>query len=332
MTARPFNPALAATAREQYGVISLGEARATGADPRALSRLSERGLLDNRGHGVLAVVGAPSNPYQEAWQAVLSVGLPCALRAQWALWARRLLPGDPPSPPQIAIPNHRKLVRRDDAVIRRINWWYDQAQVDELIELGGLPVLSPIDSLVTAAAHISDAALLTALQEARHRRIVDITELIRRRRRGLPGSTRIGRVAATYLAGHDSTYEVTTYAVLTAGDDTGMHRNVVLVDGEGNRLGPVDGYHEDGAAYEADGPAGHSSRQAKDRDRWKDSCAGRMGIPMPRFTPEQICDPTTARARWLDARRIAREAGVGRRLRVEHLPGRGCSCGHRPAP
>ncbi len=327
MTERAFPKALAATSRTQSGTISIDEARSARADRRALYRLADSGVLENRGHGVLVLTGAPRDALQRAWAAVLSVGQPCALRAEWALWARNLIPAVPGCPPQIGVPADRKLVRRSDVDLQRITWWDSQARVDELASLGGLPVLSPVDSLVTAAAFVSDGLLLAAVQEAVYRDQLRHSDLIGRRRRGLPGSPRIGRVAATYLLGHDSAFEVTSYAVLTAGDSAGMHCNVVLVDPEGRRLGPVDGFHEDGAAYEIDGRAAYSGRRREKRDEAKSSLAKEMGIPLPRFRAADIADPASARARWLDARADARARGVGARLTIEHLPGRRCRCG-----
>ncbi len=296
---------------------------------KSIRRWRESGVLEARGHGTYVVAGSPDGPLREAWVAVLEVGEPCALVGSWALWARRLVPGMPEGQPQIGVPARRKLRRRMAARIRRITWW-PSAVVDRLDEHGGLPVLSPIDSLVTAAPAVSDATLLAALQEAVFRGEVSPTELVRRRRRGLPGSARIGRVVAVYLIGHDSWLEVTAFEVLTAGDACGMHCNVVVVDERGRRLGPLDGYHEDGAGYEADGRVAHGSRRQKARDGGKDALAREMGVPLPRFIASQLGNPAAARARWLAARAQARTAGIGQRLRVEHLPGRSCPCGHIP--
>lgn len=330
MSRDQFTQPLAATARSQSGAISLAEARQAKVDRRSLYRLAGKGVLDNRGHGVLVVAGAPRDDLQRAWAAVLAVGPPCALRAEWALWARGLIRGAPVTDPQIGVPHTRKLVRRDGAVVRRISWWTTDARVDELDHLGGLPALSTLDSIVTAAPHVSDATLLAAVQDAAYRGELSIAALIRRRRRGLPGSPRIGRVVATYLRGHDSALEVTAFAVLTDGDMSGMHTNVILVDEDGRRLGPVDGYHEDGAAYEVDGRSAHANRRRRERDKQKDSRAAEMGVPLPRFDARQISDGPSARERWLAARAEARESGIGARLTVVHLPGRGCCCGHRP--
>lgn len=330
MPEQAFPRTLAATARAQAGAFSLDQARLARVDQKVLHRLAEKGVLDNRGHGVMVVAGAPRDDLQRAWSAVLSVGQPCALSAEWALWARGHLRTPPEGAPQIGVPDSRKLVARDCASIRRISWWTGNSAVEELRHCGGIPVLSAIDSIVTAARCVSDASLLAALQDAAFKGEVSVAELISRRRRGLPGSPRLGRVIATYLTGHDSAFEVTTYAVLTAGDTRGMHTNVILVDGQGRTLGPVDGYHEDGAAYEADGRSVHGNRRRRDRDRLKDDRAREMGVPLPRFDSRQISEGATARARWLGARAAARASGVGRRLTVQHLPGRGCCCGHRP--
>ncbi|HVE99261.1 MAG TPA: type IV toxin-antitoxin system AbiEi family antitoxin domain-containing protein [Mycobacteriales bacterium] len=329
MPRKVVTPPLAATARAQHGALSAGQARWSGVDRRTLARLAEAGVLVRDEYGVYTVVGAPVTPLQRAWVAILAVGAPCALRAEWALWAQGLIRYAPSGPPQVGVPHTRKLVRRDGALLRRISWWRAEARVDQIDALGGLPVLSTVDAIVTAAPHVSDATLLAAVQEATFRGDLSLPDLIRRRRRGLPGSPRIGRVVTTYLRGHDSVFEATTYAVLTDGDNSGMHCNVVVTDGHGRRIGPVDGYHEDGAAYEADGRAWHSRRRHVDRDARKDALAASIGLPLPRFTTVDIADGAAARARWLDARATARAGGTA--FTVEHQPGRSCPCGHRAA-
>ena len=313
--------ALTATARAQAGCFSPLQARSAKVHHDVLDKWVQSGIV-RRVHDVYVVEGAPASELQACWIAVLAVGKRVALRGLTAAWLRKVPGIKPPEVPQLLVPSTRTPSVEGIADVRRVGDWsaYTISKVD------GLPVLAPLDTVLTSAPQLSDAALLRVLQDLCFRGEIDLVALAQRRRRGLPGSDRLGRVLATYLLGHDSTFESFGYGILNGADLAPDHCNVIIVAPDGNRVGPVDGYFEaEGVAYDLDGRRAHDARARRERDAKKVVHASEVGVLLRRFGPDEVADHRGFIAA-LRAQLRGREAPPG--LEVEHLPGRSCPCGH----
>ena len=193
----------------------------------------------------------------------------------------------------------------------------------------GIPCLGTLDGVITLAAHCEDGELHTVVQALAYGGELDVAALMRRRRTGLPGSARIGRVGAHYLLGLDSPQEVEAYRVLRAGGIPPQHLNVWVRTPNGVTIGPFDGYDEVGAAYEVDG-IHHTEPARIASDARKGAAAETAEIELVRFFSSHIAARTPMLEAWWATRAAAADRGAGPRLRVLHAANRGCPCGHRP--
>lgn len=280
---------------------------------------------------VYAAATEPRTPQLERWVLLLAAG-PDARLAELAACAAHGFADGSYARPVVGVPAWRHPQVAAAFRVRRITFWNDV----DVVYVDGMPVLGVRDAILTAARVSSVGRLLGLIQQATYEHRLDVAELIVRRRRGLPGSTRLGAAIEHYLRGQDSAFEVTGFRVLDLAGEAPDHTNVVLVAPDGRRSGPWDQAWEDGRVADLDGRAAHSSAKAQARDAKKDALAAELGLDPARWRYEQVADGAAFVAE-VRARReaaaswpVARREQVGR-LVITHLPGRGCVCGARPA-
>ncbi|HVE98905.1 MAG TPA: hypothetical protein VNA12_06975 [Mycobacteriales bacterium] len=256
--------------------------------------------------------------------AVLAVGHPCAVSGVTAAALRSWGGFVVPDRPNLVVPATRPNVYEGVAAIRRIARWGELEIVEGPF---GIPALGVIDGLFTLAPSCADQRLHAIVQELSYGGELDVRQLMRRRRTGLPGSARITRVGQRYLVGLDSPREVEVFNVLRSRGLPPDHLNVKVAAPDGRVVGPFDGYDELGAAYEVDSIF-HTTDEQRAADSWKSGAAAGIGVAVVRFIGDDITSRTPMLEGWVAARAsaLARSAGAG--LEVIHQPGRGCICGH----
>ena len=267
----------------------------------------------------------PLSPSQTARTvaAVLSVGPPCAVSGVTLAALREWGDFVVPARPDLVIPASRRDVYSGTATLRRIARW-DQLEV--VAGSFGLPVLGVIDGVITLAPTCDDATLHTIVQQLSYRGELDVIELMRRRRPGLPGSARITRVGERYLVGLDSPREVEVFNVLRSRGLAPDHLNVSVASAEGRVVGPFDGYSEVGAAYEVDS-IHHVTDAQRAVDAAKTAAGTDVGLSIVRFIGAEIDARLPMLEGWVAATQDASERSAGVGLQVVHQPGRGCVCG-----
>jgi len=320
--------ALIELARRQAGAFTRDQALRHGLSDSALHRLVRRGLLRCLDTGVYAASTEPDSMPLGLWAALLAAGPPAAV-AELAACAVHGLRDGSVAKPVIGVPAGRHPGVTPGARVRRLTFW-DRMDV---VERDGIPVLGMRDAILTAARVSSVSRLLALVQAASFEHGLDVAELLVRRRRGLPGSGRLGRALAIYLRGQDSAFEATTYRVLDQAGEAPDHTNVILVAPDGRRTGPWDEVWADGRVADLDGREAHRSAVARERDAAKTRRARALGLDAARWTSDDVAE--TGRFLAEVRRRRARVAGwsaerkaVVAQLIIEHLPGRGCVCGH----
>jgi hypothetical protein len=227
--------------------------------------------------------------------------------------------------PQLVAPTTRRDPGPRLADVRRVEKW-DRLVIEE--GPYGLPLLGALDGLISVAPHLDDGAFHVLLQQLVFAGQVDLTELMARRRTGLPGSARITRVGELYRLGLDSPQEVKVFNIFRFHGQAPDHLNASVLMPWG-LVGPFDGLDDIGSAYEVDG-ADHTDDRHLVTDPWKDERASRARLELVRLTNPDIDARAPAVDGWVATR--SRAALIVREspLQVIHQRGRWCPCGHRP--
>jgi hypothetical protein len=133
------------------------------------------------------------------WAAVLWCGQPCALShtSAAALW--RIRTGSVERP-ELTVPKARA-PRVDGVVVHRTQ----RIDGDDVASVGGLPVTSPVRTVIDLAGALTERDLEVLIHRARARRVVTVRALRTRLDEigtlGRPGAARLGRLLATIGSG-----------------------------------------------------------------------------------------------------------------------------------
>ncbi len=285
-------------AERQHGVVTRRQLLELGFSRRAVEHRIARGRLHPVRAGVYAV-GRPQLSRHGIWMAaVLACGDEAVLShaSAAALWEIHV---HERAGIEVSIP--ARSVRRPRGIV--VHRWAALADTDVTRRLG-IPVTSPLCTLVDLAARLTRNELEAAIKEADRRQLTDPERL----RSGLDGTARRPGLAALRTTLDRRTFTLTESELerrflplaLAAGltlPQTGRRVNGFRVDFHWPKLGLV---------VETDGLRYHRTPAQQARDRLRDQAHTAAGMTPLRFTHAQVVfEPEHVRATL---------AAVGRRL------------------
>jgi very-short-patch-repair endonuclease len=276
----PSAAALWALAGRQHGVVTRGQLLDAGLSPRAIHHRLSKGRLHPVWRGVYAV-GRPQLSKRGHWMAaILSCGPDAALShdSAAALWE---IGPDRRREVEVSVP--AGTVRRRPRIVihRRAN-----LAAGDLTRHHGIPVTTPVCTLVDLAARLPRAQLEAAIDEAAIRDLTD-PEALRsafRERKGRPGVAILRRVLDR------RTFTLTRSKLerrfLPIVRKTGLPRPETRQWVNGFE---VDFYWPDlGLVVETDGLRYHRTATQQARDRVRDQTHTAAGLTPLRFTHAQV--------------------------------------------
>lgn len=280
---------IAALAGAQHGVVARWQLVALGLSGQAVDRRVRSGRLHVLYRGVYAV-GHRVMTVEGRWMAaVLAVGGDAVLShasaaAAWEL--RRVGAGAihitiPGWPGRARRPGLR--VHRSTTLVRR-----------ETTSYRGIPITTPLRTLVDIAATLEGRPLEHALDLADQRRLIDFAEFNRR-----PIPTSLQAVLSLYTAGSTVTRSEMEERFLQLCDDHRFRRPQVNTRIEGEEVDFV--WRDARLIVEVDGYRYHRSPSSFESDRERDVMLAVAGWQVMRFTWTQL----TTRPRWV-ARAVAK--------------------------
>jgi hypothetical protein len=149
---------IATLAAPQHGVLSLAQAGDAGIDKRALSRRMSTGMLVPVHRGVYRVAAAPPSWHQGLWAATLAVDSTVKSVAAQAAAAMHRFDGFPRRP--IVVGTRR----RCQAALSGASVIYVPAlTADDIVDVDGLPVTTPTQTLLDLSRRVSLRRLTIAL-------------------------------------------------------------------------------------------------------------------------------------------------------------------------
>jgi very-short-patch-repair endonuclease len=259
-------------------VISHVQLRALGFSAQAVTHRLRTGRLHRTGRRGVYAVGRPQVGRLGEWMAaVLACGPGAGLSHRSAAALRRILADDPRTPIEVVVPpagRHRPpgiVVHRGERAITRNH---------------GIPVTTPIDTLVDLAASLDARTLEAAVNEADKRDLID-PESLRQALDELsprPGVARLRKLLdrRTFTL-TDSELERRFKPLARAAGlplpQTRVHVNGFRVDFYWPELGLV---------IETDGLRYHRTPAQQARDRLRDQTHTAVGLTQLRFTHAQI--------------------------------------------
>ena len=282
----PLGQALAALARRQHGVVSLGQLTALGLDPRAVRRRIATGLLHPVHRGVYAVGHSLLSREGRFMAAVLACGGGAVLshRSAACLWelrptSRSRVEVTTPrqtgqSRPGIQIHRSRGLAAHHVTITRRI------------------PITTVARTLLDLAEVVDRRALERAVERAETLRLFDLTALhdVLARADGRRGAPTLRDVLRCHDAGGALTRSELErrFLELCAAADVPPPQVNALVELNGSELEADFVWPEHRLVVETDGHETHGTRQAFERDRHRDQRLTRAGWRVVRFTWRQV--------------------------------------------
>ncbi len=155
----------------QRGFVTPTNARDLGVPPVELAKLAARGALEHRSYGLYRIAGYPAQPGDEYVEAVLwAGGGHISHESAMAVW-------------ELADVNPRRInltvakrVRRSGGTSYRL--WITQLDKRDLDEHQGIPVTTPLRSVIDAAAAGTDPRLIEqAIDNIERRRLASVGTL-----------------------------------------------------------------------------------------------------------------------------------------------------------
>jgi very-short-patch-repair endonuclease len=284
--------AIPALAAHQHGVISRAQLRTAGLHDRAIDRRIASGRLHPVYRGVFAL-GHTVLTTEGRWMAaVLASGDGAVLShtSAAALWQLRpsgsgsihvTLPGDPGRRRRAGIRLHRSaLLGADESTVH-----------------SGIPVTTPVRTVIDLASMLRGRPLEHALDLAEQRGLVDFAELKRRLAElpGRPGSPALQALLHSYTVGAFVTRSEMEERFLALCDEHGLARPRVNRRIEGEEVDFV--WPERRLIVEVDGYRYHRMPSAFERDRERDVMLALAGWHVMRFTWAQLVQ----RSAWVAA-------------------------------
>lgn len=287
---------VAQLAARSWSVVTTAELRACGLDDDAVAVRVANGRLHPMYRAVYAVGHA--NPPREGWYlgAVKACGdgalLSCC--AGGHLWELGL-PGT--GLPDVLVPNRRA---PDHPLIRGHRT--DHLPPEDIAVHKGIPVTSPLRTLLDLAAVLDYPALRRAVREAQVRNLIDLGELARRLRGPGPrrGRAQLARIVATGPAPTRSVLEDVVLDLLLGAGFAHPDVNVPIWI-EGRRVVPDLRWPEQRLVLEADGAAYHDNLLAREDDTERQAVLEAAGERVIRVTWEQAVARTAQTRRRVGA-------------------------------
>ena len=269
-------------ALQQHGVVTRTQLLAAGVSRRALEGRLRANRIRPLHRGVYLV--GPLFPRRgREMAAVLACGAGAVVshRSAAALW--ELLPPLDDSYPVDVTVQGRDGGRRKGIRPHKVT----DLNAEDLATIEGIPVTTPVRTIVDLASVVSARELEQALAQAERRQLVTLDELrgVVQKRSGRPGTPALrallqyhGSPALTRSEAEDR-----FLALIRRGRLPAPEANVVFGGHELDFL-----WRSEGLAVEVDGFAFHSSRSQFERDRHRDAQLLVGGIQVIRFTWRQI--------------------------------------------
>jgi very-short-patch-repair endonuclease len=236
-------------------------------------------------HRGVYAVGRSQLDQRGRWLAAIFAGGPQAAlshRSAAALWGFLRLPGDPL---EISVPLEVNR-RRPGIVIHRRS----HLSSDDVMDRDGIPVTTPVRTLMDIAGQLSTAALESAVNEADRLDLVGVERLrtaVKEERR-LPGTRRLRELLdARFFALTDSELERRFLLLVRRAN---LPRPLTRAVIAGHR---ADFYWPDlGLVVETDGLRYHRAPTQQSKDRQRDQAYVMAGLTPLRFTHAQVAgDP-----------------------------------------
>lgn len=300
------------------GVWTAAHARSAGLSPSAVQRRVRAGLWQVLRRGVYTWGGTVPDARTRAWAAVLAAGGPGRARAAGRtaarVWGLPLVDDhDPLLPPQ------RRQAADDDVLgtapgrVPGLHVARVRLAPEERLRLHGLPVLSPLRTLVDLTRVLEHDALVCALDDALRRGLVMPEQLLAvvADRVGRPGTARLRSAVAVADGRAESPLETLTRLLLLP-VLPGLVPQVRVLDRACRIVARVDlGDEELRFGVEADGAAYHGGGAAWAADRRREQRLAEHGWSLERVTWADVRrDGAQTRQRVAEAaRRCARRNG-----------------------
>lgn len=277
-------------AARQHGVFNRRQARDAGFDHNAVGRRLDNGTWLKLDHSVYCVASAKPTWMRQLWAAFLS--RPRALIGGRSAAALHGLEGFGPGRPVIVVPGSANARSNLARVIRAE--YFDQI---ETVRIGGLPVTSVEETIVTLASDLTVGKMEKVLDEAilsgtlRVEVIQPIIEReLGRRRKGIVSLRDLVEERAPWAPSVDSTYLEALLEKLLAGAPIPQweREHPFTIGGVSSR---VDVYVRLWSlVIEADGRAWHARVAAYETDRARDNALAAQGIQVIRLTYKMLTE------------------------------------------
>lgn len=318
----PCRPSIEALAARQHGVVSRSQLLEVGVSSSSIARRVRSGYLTSLHAGVYRV-GPLEGPRLAEMAAVLAGGPSALLSHGSALRVWGLAAGASKFPLHLTVIGRRDL-RRPGLVTHRVVSLRD----DERSRLEGVPITSPLRTLVDAAGTLGSRELARAMAVAERRGLVGPREfaVMQERYRGHRGMVLLrslvdGAIARTFTR---SEAEERCLALLREAGLPPPHTNVPVGPYELALFWP-----DANVAVEVDGWAHHGGRPHFENDRRKDNWLRGRGIDVVRLTWRQITrEPIASAVQVGQALALAEVRRQGRVFGPSQMNGPAIS-GHR---
>lgn len=277
-------------AARQLGVVTLAQMRELGVSWRQVRRASERGELVRLHRGVYRV-GPTAPPYCLEKAASLAVGPVSAVSHRSAPYLYGMLPRAA-GPVHVTV-RERHASGHEGIVVHETS----SLRPHEIRERHGIPVTSPVRTLVDLAADCTDPDLHQAVAEAFALRLTTLHSLQRAATayRGRRGAGRLQRLLEDGPRRTRSNAERRLFSAI-------RHHADIPEPETNAKVGrwEVDFLWQDaGVVVEVDDYSTHSSPQSFERDRRKDAELRARGLTVQRFTSQHVDDDLDFVLEWL---------------------------------
>jgi len=159
---------LAVLAVPQHGVFTRAQATAAGFSPAQIERRVRAAAWVRVLPRVYRHASTPGSSLVSHWAAVLWAGPECALShtSAAAIWRIR---DAPVAAPELVVPRGRA-PRAPGVVVHRVT----RIDADDIVRVRGLPITSPVQTIIDLAGSVGEADLEAALECARARGLVTV--------------------------------------------------------------------------------------------------------------------------------------------------------------
>ena len=277
-----------ALAAEQYGLVTSSQLTALGLSRGAISRRIKAGILISVLPGVWRLCGVPRSWHQRAMAVFLWAGEGSAIAGLAAAALHRL--DGIAMPNQIQVVTMRPIKAPNPLVVVRHPLSFPEGDRTSLARIG---VTTCPRTLIDAAATATEAQLELALEDARRRHLVSISEIAERIEKlpnNQPGRRKLTKVfsAVTGTKPSESNLEVKVIRMLRGAGFPPPIRQEVLTD-DGRFAGRVDlAYPERRLVIEVQSHRWHDGRNPLDEDSARHNRHHAMGWLVMKATSRML--------------------------------------------